>query len=422
MSERWNELVIDDDRRGVFRVDRRAYTDAELFALERARIFEACWIYVAHASEIPHAGDFVTRTVAGRSILLTRDQEGSVRAHLNTCTHRGTTLCAHASGNARSFRCPYHAWTFDLRGRLCGVPARDTYGDAFVPTDFDLKGARVEAYRDFLFVTFDPGATSLADYLAGAKEHLDLIVDQSLGAGMEVVPGSQRYDLRANWKLLGENSIDTYHVMSLHRRYLDHLEDQGIRPTRPQVRAYQLGHGHAVSETSPPVSGKPVAFWGPPMPTSHKPAILALSARLEETYGLERARRIGQTHRQLLVFPNLMVIDGCATTIRTWDPIGIDRMSVTAWALAPRGQTADDRALTLQAFLTFFGPGGFATPDDIEILEGCQAGFANTEVRWADYSRGMGDAATSHDSDLPIRAFWRRWRELVTSTGASGVT
>jgi phenylpropionate dioxygenase-like ring-hydroxylating dioxygenase large terminal subunit len=329
-------------------------------------------------------------------------------------------VCREAHGNTRAFRCPYHAWTYDTTGALRAIPGSDAYGKHFTLADWDLRGVRLESYRDFLFVTFDAAADSLVDYLAGAREYLDLVIDQSLGAGMEIVPGTQRYGIRANWKLLAENSIDTYHVAALHGRYLGFVAAQGARKAPPRGRAYQLGNGHAVSVTAPPVSAKPVACWGPPMPESRRAAMTALQARLVAEFGDARAEQIGQTYRQLLIFPNLIINDTCATTIRTWEPVAPDAIEVTAWALAPRGQDAEDRALALQSFVTFFGPGGFATPDDVEILESCQRAFAAPELAWTDSSRGMLREQPGAYDELQIRAFWRRWRERMT--GVAGGT
>lgn len=393
-----------------FRVDRRAYTDPSLFERERERIFETCWIYACHASELPGAGDFVTRRVAGRDLILVRDPDGGLRAMLNVCTHRGSRVCLEPRGTASSFRCPYHAWTFDTRGELRGIPGADRYPR---PVRADLHRVRLETYRDFAFVTLAATGPSLVEYLAGAAEHLDLVVDQSLGAGMEIVPGTHRYEIDANWKLLGENSIDGYHVQVLHRRFIDYVAEHGVRKMRPGGRSIALGNGHAVTESTPPISCKPIAYWGPPMPLSMKPAVLAMQARLREAYGDERAQRIGGTYRQLQIFPNLIVVDTTAVTIRTWDPIAIDRMAATAWALAPRGQDPELRAISLATFLTFFGPGGFASPDDIEILELLQRGFSNRELRYVDFSRGIASAEPAYDDELAQRAFWRQWRNLV---------
>jgi p-cumate 2,3-dioxygenase subunit alpha len=89
-------------------------------------------------------------------------------------------------------------------------------------------------------------------------------------------------------------------------------------------------------------------------------------------------------------------------------------MEITAWALAPRDEQAEHRALRLDNFLTFLGPGGFATPDDVEMLESCQRGFANREVTWSDISRGMKREEPLANDELQMRVFGRRWRALLT--------
>jgi phenylpropionate dioxygenase-like ring-hydroxylating dioxygenase large terminal subunit len=103
---------------------------------------------------------------------------GKVHVFHNTCTHRGAVLCRQKVGDAKVFQCFYHAWTLDSEGELKGVPGREAYGEKL---DFDalaLKSvARVESYRGFVFARFDPGVQSLVDYLAGAREYLDLVVN-----------------------------------------------------------------------------------------------------------------------------------------------------------------------------------------------------------------------------------------------------
>jgi hypothetical protein len=91
-----------------------------------------------------------------------------------------------------------------------------------------------------------------------------------------------------------------------------------------------------------------------------------------------------------------------------------DYIEINAWALAPTDESAENRALRLDNFLTFLGPGGFATPDDVEALESCQQGFTNREVQWSDLSRGMKRAQPAVDDELQMRAFWRQWYTLIT--------
>ena len=122
-----------------------------------------------------------------------------------------------------------------------------------------------------------------------------------------------------------------------------------------------------------------------------------------------------------MIFPNLVINDGSSVTVRTFYPQGADKMHVTAWALGPVEEGENARARRLDAFLTFYGPGGFATPDDVEALELVQQGLANWhEDRWSEMSRGMGKESEQLNSDEHhLRIFWRRWNELM---GARGMT
>jgi benzoate/toluate 1,2-dioxygenase alpha subunit len=117
--------------------------------------------------------------------------------------------------------------------------------------------------------------------------------------------------------------------------------------------------------------------------------------------------------RNHLIFPNLFIIDlvmGC--TIRTFYPDAPDYMEVTAWQLVPNGEDESLRRMRMSNFLTFWGPAGLATPDDVEALERCQKGFAGWKAApWSDISRGMNGNPVN--SEAQMRVFWRRWNELV---------
>jgi phenylpropionate dioxygenase-like ring-hydroxylating dioxygenase large terminal subunit len=117
-------------------------------------------------------------------------------------------------------------------------------------------------------------------------------------------------------------------------------------------------------------------------------------------------------NRNLLIYPNLIINDIMAVTVRTFMPTSATSMTVTAWEAAPRDELPEVRQRRLDSFLTFLGPGGFATPDDIEALESCQQGFASGGVEWNDISRGMGRDPQATDEEQ-MRAFWRRWRDQL---------
>ena len=228
MNEVTEKLIIDDDDAGLFKVNRRVFTEPEYLEQERRRIFDTCWIYAGHESVVAQPGDFRARRVAGQPIIIARGDDNVVRVLLNTCTHRGAQVCRQASGNAKTFQCPYHAWTFNNRGALIGVPGDSAYSAAFKREDLGLANApRTDSYRGFVFINFNPAAESLTDYLAGATEYLDLVADQS-EVGMKIVEGTQAYSIRANWKLLVENSYDGYHGLPTHQRYMQFLAETGI--------------------------------------------------------------------------------------------------------------------------------------------------------------------------------------------------
>jgi p-cumate 2,3-dioxygenase alpha subunit len=215
-----------------------------------------------------------------------------------------------------------------------------------------------------------------------------------------------------------ENSFDDYHLMSTHKTWLDYMKRSGVaipKPPKDHVMPAHgvgkaLGNGHAVIDNEN-FRGRPVAKWIPIYGEDAKPEIERIRAELVQRLGEERARRVADTNRNLVVFPNLVLNDGSSVTIRTFHPTAPDRMEVTAWALGPKGESGKARAIRLDSFLTFYGPGGFATPDDVEALESVQKGLAAwREVPWSVMTRGMAKEGEQLNTDeLHLREFWIHW-------------
>jgi p-cumate 2,3-dioxygenase alpha subunit len=408
-----SRLVEENPDERLFRVHRSTMTSPEVFQQELERIFAHSWLYVGHESEIPNPGDYVRRSVAARPVFMVRGvKSGEVNVFHNTCTHRGAAVCRRDRGNSKVFQCFYHAWTFDSEGSLVGVPGRDAYGD-----DLDMgalglaRVARTESYRGFVFASFDADVVDLVTYLAGAREYLDLVIDGAEG-DLQIVRGTQEYGMQANWKLLVENSIDGYHAASTHDTYFKYLVSLGTDLSVGVTgKTRDLGNGHAVLEYLAPW-GRPTAKWEPLFGEAARGEIAALRARIAERFGEERAHRICDLNRNLLIYPNLIVNDIMAVTVRTFMPTSPTGVDITAWEAAPGAELPEVRQRRLDSFLTFLGPGGFATPDDIEALESCQQGFASGGVAWNDISRGMGRDPQATDEEQ-MRAFWRRWRDQM---------
>ncbi len=412
-----HERLVDDDREGQrFRVARRAFVSQEVFDRERANIFDKVWLFLGHESELAKPGDFLTRSVGGRTLMFTRDAKNNFHALLNTCPHRGARVCRERSGNAKSFQCFYHGWVFGLDGSLRDMPGKESYPAGFAerPTSNLQPVPKLDSFRGFHFVSFNPNVEPLSEYLGNAKDYLDVVADHA-EAGLTVVGGTQEYSIRANWKLLAENSFDGYHASTNHATYLEYLKSTtgGLVPIQLTGQGRDLGKGHGVVEYKAPW-GRPVAQWIPAWGDDGKARIDAIYEKLVAKHGKERAERIAHYNRNLHIFPNLVINDIMALTIRTFHPTAPDFMNVNAWALAPKDENPSDRSVRLYNFLEFLGPGGFATPDDIEALEQCQDGYKNMqEAAWNDISKGLTKAEPSFDDEAQMRGYWTEWNRRM---------
>jgi p-cumate 2,3-dioxygenase alpha subunit len=279
---------------------------------------------------------------------------------------------------------------------------------------------RLEHYRGLWFLNYDRGAISLADYLGGACDYIDMIMDPA-EQGMRIVGGVQEYSARANWKLLAENSTDILHVETLHPTYLDLVATNSggqMKRGKMEGKALDLGRGHSVVERRA-TYGRPIAQWISLWGEDAKVEIDAIYERLIARFGEDKAYRMAKCARNLLIFPNLVLNDIMSVTVRVFQPTAADYMEVSVWSLAPGeeiGKPALARRLT--NFLEFLGPGGFATPDDIEALESCQrAAAAAAEAPWNDLSKGFNPASDDLVGDTkdetPQRAFWRGWQKFL---------
>ena len=186
---------------------------------------------------------------------MVRGADDKIRLFHNACRHRGAMVCRERSGNAKHFTCFYHYWTYDNDGKLSGVPDAGSYGPGFAQSEMGLYPVRYESYRGWIFVCFSRDSMGLVDYLAEARDLLDMILDQD-EAGSVILPGAHEYSMRANWKMLMENTVDIYHLNSTHSRFMrDYLPHVlGLKTPDPRTvndgatSPRGLGNGHAVIE------------------------------------------------------------------------------------------------------------------------------------------------------------------------------
>lgn len=417
-------LMVDPARRR-FRVNRRAFSDPEVFRLEKERILYRSWQYLGHESEVRNPGDFVARQILDKNLIFVRDREGVVRALLNTCTHRGAMLCREKAGNRKNFTCPYHGWTFRNSGELQTRNADYGYPDNFNDDGtYNLKAVPQIAQRSgFWFVNFDDKSGPLDAFLGDAADRIDMMGQHS-AAGLEVIRGCHEYHIRANYKLMCENSYDGYHLEPTHRSYFEYQKSQmrGLEFRKPGGRCVSLSNGHATVETDVQ-AGRPIAQWLPVWGEEAKRLIDERKAELVARVGAERAAAIADNHRLMVIFPNTVMNDQQSIQVRSVLPIAHNEMIVRAWLLGPADEAPALRKIRLDAALSFLGPGGFATPDDIEMLELCQRGYDTGGVEWNDLSKGFRpEENTAQDVDewnneLQLRAYWTQYDRLMSRAG-----
>lgn len=198
------------------------YTSSEWFARERQAIFRALPRMMAHKSELPQAGSFLRRDMAGLPLLLTRDGDGQVHAFLNVCRHRGTRLVDDMSGCRKRFSCPYHAWTWDNLGKLIGVPHGDQGFPDMNRDDFGLKRLPAVESHGWIWVSPVEGvALDIEAYLEGLGGDFHWF-----GADDLRLLHSDESVRPVNWKILVEGGIEAYHFKIVHRKTIGpHFND-----------------------------------------------------------------------------------------------------------------------------------------------------------------------------------------------------
>src|SRR5690606_12072609 len=196
IAKKIGSMMEEDQERGLYRVNRQAFTDEQIFEAEMKYIFEGNWIYAAHESQLEKANDFYTLYAGRQPVVLVRSKSGGIDGFINSCTHRGARLCRSRRGNKAVFTCTFHGWSFRSSGELLKVkkPEGSGYPECFNENeDFNLrKVPRVESYRGFIFISLSEDVLPLEEYLGSTKQIIDLMVDQS-PQGCEILKGSSTY-------------------------------------------------------------------------------------------------------------------------------------------------------------------------------------------------------------------------------------
>jgi len=434
-----NELVDDRPDENVFRINRAAFTDAEIFEREMAEIYDHCWLYLGHESQVSAHGDYLATQMGRHPVFVIRGSDGNIGCFYDACSHRGSKLTGRTSGNAKTLVCRYHGWCFNADGACTLVRGGD---DAYRAADLDRMGtdlrpiAQFGSYKGFLFGCLDADASPLDDFLGGARPFIDLMADQAPD-GMEVLRGESRYIMEANWKLQTENSTDGYHVATVHRNfattvgYRETLAPEGeagmakteasriLSLEKINSGGYDVGNGHMINWAD---RGNPEA--GPSWPQR---------ADLQQKYDDGKVKWMLERGRTVTVFPNLLLNDVASSCIRIWRPVSVGVTEIETWCIAPKGEDSAARRARIRKYEDFFFPASLAVPDDVRAMEGAQAGSEALDDGWNDLALGhktLVDGADEAAKELgviplnsnpgrevetPFFAFWREWAARLSS-------
>jgi phenylpropionate dioxygenase-like ring-hydroxylating dioxygenase large terminal subunit len=183
------------------------YHDAEFLEAEKRAFLRAAPQVVCHESEIALAGKWRSLEYLGESVIVIRGDDGEIRAFANVCRHRGSRLVDGPGGCAKLLTCPYHAWSYARDGRLVGVPHRSEYPD-LEPDKLGLVPVALENWHGFLFVTLEPGATSVAEMMAPFEEE----VAPYRFAELRAIGRVTLRPRALNWKTIADNYSDGLHI------------------------------------------------------------------------------------------------------------------------------------------------------------------------------------------------------------------
>ena len=407
------KLLVQDDR-----IHGSLYTDPQIFADEMERIFHRGWVFVGHETEIPRAGDYVTRHVGAEPVIMARGHDGDVAVLVNRCRHRGTMLCPSDRGSSRTFTCPYHGWTYDLDGRFLGVPYPAGYS-GFDKTAHGLaRAARVSAYRGFVFASMSGDGVPLSEHLGSATRLIDRSCDLSPVGEVELSAGWVRHRCAANWKMLPENDSDGYHLGFVHMALFRTVRSQYQRVVGDEktIKAVvrDWGNGHIEIDWSPGYTG--LFEW---LGSASGATAADYVAALERRDGPELTqRRLREGPAHALIFPNLFLGE---TNIAIVQPVDVEECVHWHTPMFWKGVPEFNGRL-LRMAEAGMGPASFLMPDDLTVAGRNQLGLHARTAPWLLLARGLDretvdetGRTVSHVTDETTnRGFWRHYRAVMT--------
>lgn len=223
----------------------RFYHDPAIYEREKDAIFYRSWWFAGHVSQLANPGDYITTRIHEQHVVIVRDRGGEVRAFYNVCQHRGHEL-VQGSGSMRLFVCPYHAWSYELDGRLRRAPNTDDLPD-FDRCAFSLKPVRVEVFCGFVFVNLDPDAVAFGEQAAGLEQEIRTYAPE---VDRMVFAKRLTYDIASNWKILADNFLECYHCRVTHKDFVNLVEMDSYRSVSHGIYSSHIAAGARSNNTA----------------------------------------------------------------------------------------------------------------------------------------------------------------------------
>jgi phenylpropionate dioxygenase-like ring-hydroxylating dioxygenase large terminal subunit len=461
------------------RVHRSVYTDPVIFELEMERIFGKAWLYIGHESQVARPGDYFVTEMAGQSVILVRHRDERIHVLFNRCAHRGAIVVATPSGNARSFVCAYHSWSYATDGSLQRIPVRvvanavaNTVADAVANaateklasavTDatpdmtasevatqgpcehrgYDCglpKVPRVQIYKGFVFASLSPEGADLETSLGGLLRRIDDMVELAPEGELEVAGGGFQLVQASNWKLYLENMHDGQHPLSVHRSSVEASRNAsrqlGDLPGSAFALKLLMGNAQTLAQMEKlavvTLPGGHSYMAGFRDPQGDDAVFKEYAERLAEAKGKPEAQRILATNCHNAVFyPNASAMPSFLQ-MRVIFPVSVDRTRVESWSFRLKGAPAALHERTIAYANTVNSPSSLIRPDDVELYARVQRGVRSQGAEWIcvdqDLDRDADPASSATDpegqvstaiSDASIRNQYRAWLQYMTRSAA----
>jgi apoptosis-inducing factor 3 len=387
------------------------YTDQRIYDLEVERIFHGrTWNYVALEAEVPEPGHFIRSNVGPTPVVVARADDGSINVLENRCSHRAAEFCRELRGQTKEFVCPYHQWSYDLKGNLAGIPfRRGVNGKGGMPSDFKSadhgpRRLKVTTHRGVVFASYAEDIEDLADYFG--PEILKEFEATFDGRKLKLL-GHYRHSLPGNWKLYHENLRDPYHATLLHT----FLVTFGL--LSPGNRSLMLmdergRHGYMASSKSDAKN----------MSSDTKKEMRAYKEgmTLKESRFMDFIEEFDSPWSVIMatIWPNLIIQREMNTLgIRHIVPTGPHEF-IMKWTMF--GFESDDEEMTRHRLRqgNLMGPAGFLGLEDNEAIKFVQDGMQRVPNGKHLVKLDPAHPAGSSDtviSESAIRAMYKYWRQ-----------